>query len=94
MKDDECNYSHSKNEPNESSAPTMYPTKSVSDTSATGFEVSQPSAIDGYSLSTQDDLPPSNKDLERRMVRIESRLVQLMLFLGANPYQHKEETNG
>ena len=89
MKEPECNYSHSKTEPTASSAPTMYPTKSVSDTNETGSEVLTPSETDGYMLRMLNALQTSNRDLELRTARIESRLVQLMMHLGLDPQEKR-----
>jgi hypothetical protein len=38
-----------------------------------------------------NDIQQQIENLERRMARIESRLVQLMIHLGADPYEKKYE---
>lgn len=93
MKDDECHYSHSKLERKESSPPTTSAPKSVTATKGIGPVVLKPSESTGYSPVTLNDLLLSNKGLEARMVRIESRLVQLLIHLGATPHT-KGATNG
>lgn len=89
MKDPECNYSHSKNERKNSSPPTASPHKSVTDTNKTGSAVSKPLETSGYSPSMPNDSHPNNRDLEQRMARIESRLVQLMIHLGLDPQEKR-----
>lgn len=51
----------------------------------TGCGVLQHLAVDGYSRNQRKDYQPSNNDLEMRLARIESRLVQLMLHFGLDP---------
>lgn len=89
MKDDECNYSHSKTERKNFSPPTTSLQKSVTVTNKTGFAVSKPLETSGFSQSTPSDSHPSNRDLEQRMARIESRLVQLMIHLGLDPQEKR-----
>lgn len=86
MKEDECNYSHSKNERRKSSPLTTSPPKYATVMNATGSAVSKPLETSGYSPNTQSDSHPSNSDLAARMARIESRLVQLMIHQGLDPY--------
>lgn len=93
MKDDECHYSHSKLERKESSPPTTSRPKSVTVTNKTGSEASKTLETDGSLQSMLRNLLLSNKDLETRMVRIESRLVQLLLHIGATPIT-KGNNNG
>ena len=86
MKDDECNYSHSKLE-QKSFLTTTASLKTFGPAiSGTGYGVSKPSETSGCSQSSQSGSHLSNKDIEQRMVRIESRLVQLMLHMGLDPY--------
>jgi hypothetical protein len=87
MKDDECNYSHSKSERKNFSPPTTSHHKSVTVTNKTGYEASKPLETTGYSPSTPSDSHPSNSELVARMARIESRLVQLMIHQGLDPYK-------
>lgn len=86
MKDDECNYSHSRLEHKSSSPPTTSPQKSVTAMRGTGSVVSKPSATSGSLPNTQNDSHPTNSELAARMARIESRLVQLMIHQGLDPY--------
>lgn len=86
MKDPECNYSHSRLERKNSSPPTTSPQKSVTATKEIGSVVSKPSATSGSLPNTQNDSHPSNSELAARMARIESRLVQLMIHQGLDPY--------
>lgn len=86
MKDDECNYSHSRLEHKNSSPLTTSPPKSVTVTKGTGSVVSKPSATSGSLPNMQNDSHPSNSELAARMARIESRLVQLMIHQGLDPY--------
>ena len=86
MKDDECNYSHSKLEPKSSLPPTTSPPKSVTVMRGTGSVVLKPSATSGSLPNTQNDSHPTNSELAARMARIESRLVQLMIHQGLDPY--------
>lgn len=86
MKDDECNYSHSKNERKNFSPPTTSPHKSVTGMNKTGSEASKPLVTSGYTPSTPSVSQPSNSELAARMARIESRLVQLMIHMGLDPY--------
>jgi hypothetical protein len=87
MKDPECNYSHSKNERKSFSPPTPSPRKYVTVMNKTGSEASAPLETTGYSPSTPSDSHPSNSELVARMARIESRLVQLMIHQGLDPYK-------
>ena len=89
MKDPECNYSHSKNEPRKSSPLMTSPPKSETVTNVTGSEASQLSETDGYMLKMLNALQTSNRDLELRTARIESRLVQLMIHLGLDPQEKR-----
>lgn len=89
MKEPECNYSNSKNEQRPSLLDTTSAPKSETDTSATGSEVSKLLGTNGYLRNTLSDLLQSNKDLELRMARTESRLVQLMLHLGLDPQEKR-----
>jgi hypothetical protein len=86
MKDPECNYSHSKLERKNFSLPTTSPRKSVTDTNKIGYEASKVLETSGYSPSTPSVSQPSNSELAARMARIESRLVQLMIHQGLDPY--------
>jgi len=86
MKDDECNYSHSKLERKAYSPPTPLPNKYVTVMKETGSVVSKPSATSGSTPNTQNDSHPTNSELAARMARIESRLVQLMIHQGLDPY--------
>jgi len=86
MKDDECHYSHSKLEQKKSSPPTASLKKYGPAISGTGYGVSKPLETSGSLLNMPSDSQPSNKDLELRMARIESRLVQLMIHQGLDPY--------
>lgn len=86
MKDDECHYSHSKSEQKESLAATTSLKKYGPAISGTGYGVSKPLEPSGSLPNTLSDSQPSNKDLEQRMARIESRLVQLMIHQGLDPY--------
>lgn len=86
MKDPECNYSHSKLERKNSSPPTTSPQKSVTAMKETGSVVSKPLETSGSLPNTPTVLHPSNSELAARMARIESRLVQLMIHQGLNPY--------
>lgn len=86
MKDDECQYSHSKNERTESLIPTASLKKYGPAISGTGYGVSKPSATSGSLPSTPNVSQPSNSELAARMARIESRLVQLMIHQGLDPY--------
>jgi hypothetical protein len=89
MKDDECQYSHSKNVRNESSPPTTSAPKSVTVTKGIGPVVLKPSVTSGSLPNTSNDSQPSNKDLELRMARMESRLVQLMIHFGLDPQEKR-----
>ena len=86
MKDDECHYSHSKNGRKEYSLPTTSPLKFETGTNETGSSQYKPSGTSGSLPSTQLSSQPSNKELALRMARIESRLVQLMIHQGLDPY--------
>ena len=86
MKEDECNYSHSKRERKIFSPPTPSPRKYVTDMNKTGSAASEPSATSGFSQNTQNGSHPTNSELAARMARIESRLVQLMIHQGLDPY--------
>ena len=86
MKDDECQYSHSRNERKIYSPPTPSPRKYVTDMNKTGSEASKVLETSGYSPSTPSGSQPSNSELAVRMARIESRLVQLMIHQGLDPY--------
>lgn len=86
MKDPECNYSHSKKERKIFSPPTPSPRKYVTDMNKTGSEASAPLEISGSLPSTPSALQPTNSELAARMARIESRLVQLMIHQGLDPY--------
>ena len=86
MKDPECNYSHSKLEHKSSSPPTTSPQKSVTAMKGIGSVVSKPLETSGSLPNTPSVLHPSNSELAARMARIESRLVQLMIHQGLNPY--------
>lgn len=86
MKEDECNYSHSKLEQRNFLTTTTSHQKYVTDTNETGSPAYKPSETNGCSQSSQSGSHLSNKDIEQRMVRIESRLVQLMLHMGLDPY--------
>lgn len=86
MKDDECNYSHSRRERKSFSPPTPLPNKYVTDTNKTGSEVSKHLETSGYSPNTPSGSHPTNSELAARMARIESRLVQLMIHQGLDPY--------
>lgn len=86
MKDPECNYSHSRLERKNSSPPTTSPQKSVTAMKEIGSVVSKPLETSGYSPNIPNDSQPSNKELAARMARIESRLVQLMIHQGLDPY--------
>jgi hypothetical protein len=86
MKDDECNYSHSKLE-QKSFLTTTASLKTFGPAiSGTGYGVSKPLEISGSLPSMPISSQLNNKELEQRMVRIESRLVQLMLHMGLDPY--------
>ena len=87
MKDPECNYSHSKNERKSCSPLMPSPRKYVTVMNKTGSEASAPSETTGCSPSTPSDSHPSNSELVARMARIESRLVQLMIHQGLDPYK-------
>jgi hypothetical protein len=54
------------------------------DTKERGCGVLPPSAPDGYLRNPRKDLH-QNSNLETRLARIESRLVQLMLHFGLDP---------
>ena len=86
MKDPECNYSHSKLERKNSSLLTTSPPKSVTVTKETGSAVSKSLETSGSLPNTPSVLHPSNSELAARMARIESRLVQLMIHQGLDPY--------
>lgn len=86
MKDDECQYSHSKQELHKSLVHTASLKTYGPAISGTGYGVSKPSVTSGSTPNTPNDSQPSNKDLELRMARIESRLVQLMIHQGLDPY--------
>ena len=86
MKDPECNYSHSKLERKNSSPPTTSPPKSVTDMRGTGSVASKHLETSGYSPNTPSVSHPTNSELAARMARIESRLVQLMIHQGLDPY--------
>lgn len=92
MKDDECHYSHSKLEQKESSQPTTSLQKFVTAMNKAGSGASKSLETSGSLPSTQNDSQPSNKDLELRMARIESRLVKLMMHFGVSP--QKENDHG
>lgn len=92
MKDEECHYSHSKHERKESSQPTTSLQKFVTVMNKAGYGASKPLETSGSLPSMQSDSQPSNKDLELRMARIESRLVKLMMHFGVSP--QKENDHG
>ena len=85
MKDDECQYSHSKLEQRKSLPPTTSVPKSVTVTNKTGSAVSKPLETSGFTPNTPSALQPSNSELAARMARIESRIVQLMIHQGLDP---------
>lgn len=89
MKDDECQYSHSKNVRKEYSPPTTSRLKFATDTNETGSRASKSSVTSGSLPNTSNDSQPSNKDLELRMARMESRLVQLMIHFGLDPQEKR-----
>lgn len=86
MKDDECQYSHSKHELHKSLVHTASLKTYGPAISGTGYGVSKPSETSGSLPNMPNDLQPSNKELAARMARIESRLVQLMIHQGLDPY--------
>lgn len=86
MKDPECNYSHSKLEPKSSSSTTTSLQKFVTAMNKAGYGASKSLETSGSLPSTQNDSHPSNSELAARMARIESRLVQLMIHQGLDPY--------
>ena len=89
MKDPECNYSNSKNAPKSSSPPTTSPLKFETGTNRTGSEALDSSETVGYMLKMLNALQTSNRDLELRTARIESRLVQLMIHFGLDPQEKR-----
>lgn len=64
---------------------------SKNDTKETGCGVSQSLEKGGCSHNTHNDSHPSNSEIAARTARIESRLVQLMIHLGLDPYKKTYE---
>lgn len=62
------------------------------DTKGTGCGVSNSSGISGSSRPMSNELAMLY-ELSIRLVRTESRLVQLMLHMGLNPYKESNEQN-
>ena len=92
MKDDECHYSHSKNELRKYLPPTTSRLRFETVMNETGSRASKSLETNGSLPNTSNDSQPSNKDLELRMARMESRLVKLMMHLGVSP--QKENDHG
>lgn len=61
-------------------------------TNNSGCAASNPSANAGYSRGPSRK-EPTMTDIDRRLARLESRLVQLMLHMGLNPYEKAYDAN-
>ena len=64
-----------------------YHTMSNDDTKETGCGVLDPLETSGSSPKKSKSSHQTNNELEARMARIESRLVQLMLHFGLDPHK-------
>lgn len=61
-------------------------------TNTSGYAASKRSASGGYSHGPSKR-EPTMTDIDRRLARLESRLVQLMLHMGLNPYEKAYDAN-
>lgn len=62
-------------------------------TSASGYAASPYSETDGSLQSRPRKERPLQTSLDMRLARIESRLVQLMIHMGLNPYEKTYDAN-